>query len=441
MPNTELALNLSKIIKRLELIKNFIALEDEEDIIEQVNKLLDLDLNDSVKDILTLLQQKSYQKAFAAIESFINDFQKVLIPYRKGDKWGYCTPDRKIVIGCKYDNAMRFDTDVAIVKLDGKWELINKHGIEITKNSYYSIDSFRGTLAIVELNKKKGCINRNGEEAIPCKYEFLEHFIDGVVNTYDDIFIDKEGTEIDMKHEESGSLDYLDEIEFPNYWDEDIIKSFVTTYIEKYDSDDDQSRPDFKNGEEVSYIDSKGLEVNTKIVEIHWMDGPYWYRTEDGKLHSGPEKLFNLSMKMIVEKEELIRIQKNGKFGYYSNKSDQMPFIPFKYEAGKEFNEGLASVKLDQKWGYIDSKGNEVINFKYDDAHKFIDGLALVKLNGKLGFIDKNGSEVIPCKYESFIEGLPMIENTIEFTDGLALVRLNGKRGFIDKKGVEFWED
>jgi hypothetical protein len=28
-----------------------------------------------------------------------------LIPYRKGDKWGFCTPDKKIVISPKYDDA------------------------------------------------------------------------------------------------------------------------------------------------------------------------------------------------------------------------------------------------------------------------------------------------------------------------------------------------
>jgi len=31
-----------------------------------------------------------------------------LIPYRKGDKWGYCTPDKKIVIAPKYDDSTRF---------------------------------------------------------------------------------------------------------------------------------------------------------------------------------------------------------------------------------------------------------------------------------------------------------------------------------------------
>ena len=31
-----------------------------------------------------------------------------LIPYRKGDKWGYCTPNKKIVIAPKFDDGTRF---------------------------------------------------------------------------------------------------------------------------------------------------------------------------------------------------------------------------------------------------------------------------------------------------------------------------------------------
>jgi len=31
-----------------------------------------------------------------------------LIPYRKGDKWGFCAPDKKIVIAPKYDDVTSF---------------------------------------------------------------------------------------------------------------------------------------------------------------------------------------------------------------------------------------------------------------------------------------------------------------------------------------------
>ena len=42
-----------------------------------------------------------------------------------------------------------------------------------------------------------------------------------------------------------------------------------------------------------------------------------------------------------------------------------------KYDAGRNFSEGLALVNLNGKWGYVDKIGREVIPFKYDKAYDF----------------------------------------------------------------------
>lgn len=78
MPDTKLT-NFPKFIKRLELIKKFIALEVESDIIEQVDKLQKLEIDDEIKNIITLLQQKAYGKAVTAIENYINAHHSVSI--------------------------------------------------------------------------------------------------------------------------------------------------------------------------------------------------------------------------------------------------------------------------------------------------------------------------------------------------------------------------
>lgn len=58
------------------------------------------------------------------------------------------------------------------------------------------------------------------------------------------------------------------------------------------------------------------------------------------------------------------------------------------------------------------------------------EGLAVLKVNGLYGFIDKTGTEVIPLKYDK----------ASNFVDGLAEVSLNGKSGFVDKGGKEYWD-
>ena len=52
---------------------------------------------------------------------------------------------------------------------------------------------------------------------------------------------------------------------------------------------------------------------------------------------------------------------------------------------------GLARVKIggkEGKWGFIDTKGQYVINPQFDGAGLFSEGLARVRIDSKGGFID-----------------------------------------------------
>ena len=50
-----------------------------------------------------------------------------------------------------------------------------------------------------------------------------------------------------------------------------------------------------------------------------------------------------------------------------------------KYDCVCDFEEGLAAVCLNGKWGFIDKTGKEVIPLKYDFAYGFFGGLAQVE--------------------------------------------------------------
>ena len=63
----------------------------------------------------------------------------------------------------------------------------------------------------------------------------------------------------------------------------------------------------------------------------------------------------------------------------------------FRFEDAYPFREGLAAVKRNGKWGYIDKYGTVKVQLKYDSATCFYEGLAQVTYNGSLFFIDKNG--------------------------------------------------
>jgi hypothetical protein len=59
--------------------------------------------------------------------------------------------------------------------------------------------------------------------------------------------------------------------------------------------------------------------------------------------------------------------------------------IPFEYDDAKPFSDGLAAVKKDGKWGYIDTGGRVDIPFEYTNVTSFSEGLAAVKKGGKWG--------------------------------------------------------
>ncbi|HEX4375175.1 MAG TPA: hypothetical protein VHZ50_17850, partial [Puia sp.] len=77
MPGSEQPAELSKIIKRLELIKTLISLEEEKEISGHIIKLRQFSLNEELEDIIVLLEQKSYSQVMPAIETFINQHHQL----------------------------------------------------------------------------------------------------------------------------------------------------------------------------------------------------------------------------------------------------------------------------------------------------------------------------------------------------------------------------
>ena len=83
---------------------------------------------------------------------------------------------------------------------------------------------------------------------------------------------------------------------------------------------------------------------------------------------------------------------------------DQYKYYNFKCEEKPNteilINNTLFLSKKDGKYGYVDKKGNVVVDYIYDDATEQNEyGFVAVKKNGLWGAIDKEGKEVIEPKY------------------------------------------
>jgi hypothetical protein len=71
---------------------------------------------------------KHVGNSISVTNKLLASIEPQLIPYRKKDKWGFCTPDKKIVIDCVYDNVESFSKGIARVEENGKVFFINKEG-------------------------------------------------------------------------------------------------------------------------------------------------------------------------------------------------------------------------------------------------------------------------------------------------------------------------
>jgi myosin heavy subunit len=67
------------LLKRLELIKNAIAIEDEEIVELQLLKLKQIDTSDEIFSIVTMLEHKNYAEAMLKIESYLSNYSSLVV--------------------------------------------------------------------------------------------------------------------------------------------------------------------------------------------------------------------------------------------------------------------------------------------------------------------------------------------------------------------------
>lgn len=118
-------------------------------------------------------------------------------------------------------------------------------------------------------------------------------------------------------------------------------------------------------------------------------------------------------------------IDADGKIGFVNEKGEIV--IDLQYKVAGDFSEGLAYVSSDDSSGYINKNGTMVFSASPDKAYIFSEGLAVNIIDGgQYGYIEKKGTIVIPFQFDV----------AKSFSEGLACVKIGGKYGYVDKKGT-----
>ncbi len=130
------------------------------------------------------------------------------------------------------------------------------------------------------------------------------------------------------------------------------------------------------------------------------------------------------------------KIGRSGIFGYRT--SGGTVVFDGTLESAVGFENGIAAIKKDGKWAYIDENGNALTDFVYSDTkvpnrlhdtasvYLISEGFIPACRDGKWGWLDKNGKEVVACEYEK----------TTPVYGSRAWVNQDGKWGILDLSKV-----
>ncbi|MBI3135042.1 MAG: WG repeat-containing protein [Bacteroidetes bacterium] len=111
-------------------------------------------------------------------------------------------------------------------------------------------------------------------------------------------------------------------------------------------------------------------------------------------------------------------VNEEGKYAYANARAELI--TSFEYTDVTRFSEGKAVVYKNERAGFIDTNGAEVIDLDYEYALPFSEGLAAVRLKGKMGFIDHSGKLVIPAIYQEayyFSEGFCAVTKSTNYSN------------------------
>lgn len=337
--------------------------------------------------------------------------ESVLYPIEVNGKYGFINKTGKEVIPPKFDEAQEFSEGLAAVKVGHKWGYIDSKGNFAIKPKYtYPEDtayqetgcwdpgsSSEGLIAVyVKKLDLWGFVNHKGEFVIKPRFNTVLGFSNGL-------------SPVSL----SGKWGYIDKA------GKVIIKP-------KYE---------FAN----NYNEGVAIVNSLKNPKDPYGDFDYLVIDKSGKILSNIS-LLGYSIRQINSESNIISPFSNGLLPVcnaignsgcgYINPYGKVQ-IAMKYDDASNFEDSVAVVQKNGKYGVINKQGNYIIKPIFNFIQDFAEGLAVAGFDNKSGFIDKTGKFVINPQFD--YTDYPFFKN------GLIMVGIGNKRGYINKTGKFVW--
>lgn len=309
------------------------------------------------------------------------------------DKDGYIDSAGNIVIEPKYDALKSYGEGLIAFIEDKKWGFIDLNGDVVIKPQFQMCSSFsEGHAAAMDMNNKYGLIDKKGEWVIQPMYDWVSSPSNGLVLVQINYVDRKDKIVYDFNDELFGAVDLNGREVIPI----------------KYNMDSET--PGFT--EDVIVLNEKGAHTvfskkgEKLYYKLHYI----------GEFGNGLAHCYDIGNKehFFIDKSGNKKFSVESSIAYVSN-----------------FNEALAPFKNSfDDWGYIDTTGKVMIYPEYKSAGRFSNGLAKVKIGEKYGYINKAGKVIVPAVYN----------DADHFKHSLAYVKLGLREGYINRENKWVWE-
>lgn len=293
-----------------------------------------------------------------------------------------------------YKDIKPFIDGIAAVRgTDGYWRLMNTKGEITTVEGYDEMGEFSEGSCYVKKSLNGYYIDKTGKEVVQVQWAAESHY-----------------------SSEKGRKYYPFKNGFARDENTYITDDGTVTSIVKYRFIDKNR----KNVFDEYYIGATDFSEGKALVRKQKYKKGMNSGFDDFVINTKGKRLFTegdkFTLKGVFKDGFAACVLKNQKQSFVNESGDvKLP----EFEEVRDFSDGMAAVKNNGKWGFINTAGTTIIELTYNDVADFSEGMAAVNANGSTwSYIDKTGKE--------HFSGVVGIDKSVsKFNGGYTLVKVD----------------
>jgi hypothetical protein len=346
--------------------------------------------------------------------------QSILIPHRKGDKWGYSNLDGQILISHKYDSVENFSYNTKYLKVYKRKKTAYLSSITLEQTKFYTtinkIQIMNEIYFVVAKKNKVGLLNSKGEIIVPLKFN-----------------------SVSVTKKEN-----LNEVILENNI---VLLQKKTEYFVFNIETLTQKRVTLKNELKSENLNQQGILVNDSLN----LNLPIINEVINSQpnVNDSIKFLYNLDDVKLAfynrvgysTKDYYYYIFKNGKIGICSRNT----FIPPSFDTIlyiSKLKPIIIVARQDGYYGIINTKGDNLLSFLYDSIQAFENQFAYIYKNGLIGIFVFEGNKILSPKFKEIQEFYYLnSENSLNPKYLFKAKNKSDKVCYISSKGKEYFLD